>query len=107
MLFALVLHQLLAAVQPQITAPAGKDILVAHAAPVQHSHELPWEPVLGTYRSRCQQTSVALHGLLEGEPCLEGYVAGDTYCSWSGQVRFVLQWFGGTAMSIHHQDVFD
>lgn len=97
------LHQLLAAVQPQITALAGKDVLVAHCPPVQHSHELPWEPVLSTCRSRCQQTSVALHGLLEGEPCLEGYVAHiapvlcSTYCScapstWPGQVCLAVVW---------------
>mgnify|MGYP000751755189 CR=1 FL=1 len=103
------LNQLLAAVQPQITALAGKDVLVAHCAPVQHSHELPWEPVLSTCRSRCQQTSVALHGLLEGEPCLEGYVADGKadppVFRQHGQVSF-MQYFGGAASSMDHQHEF-
>ena len=77
-LCALVLHQLLAGVKLQITALAGKGVLVPYAAPVQHFQELPWEPVLGTSSSRCQQKRVALHVIFEGEPCIEGDVAGYT-----------------------------
>ena len=32
---------------------------------------------VGNCSSRCQQKSVALHVLLEGEPCIEGDLAGD------------------------------
>ena len=50
---ALVLRQLLAGGRPYITALAGKGVLVAHAALVQQFQELPWEPVLSTFSSRC------------------------------------------------------
>ena len=53
--------------------------------------------------------SAILHVLLEAEPCFEGDVAdGDAdplACHQLGQVS-VLQYFGGTAGSMYHQQVF-
>ena len=67
-LCAFVLHQLLLGVKPQVAVLVGKGVLFANAAPVHHNHELPRKPILGTCWLRCQQTSVALHVLIEAEP---------------------------------------
>ena len=103
-----VLHQLLAAVKPQVTVLARNVLSFPHAAPTQQQHNFPHKPAVDTCSSSYQQMSATLHVLLEAELSVQGDVAvgaaDPAACHQTGQVS-VLYYLGGTAGSMDHQHV--